>query len=258
MPAIGHTRQICPFPVGECACVESLPFATSGQSERWVWVAWIPIVATVIYYLLPKWLQGHLFMQFAPQLLGYCSLLVWSASNDRLIERLGLAARQFFEGLRWGCITGFGLGGWNLFVILVGIPWLGGDIDFLKDTPHARMPFWIMVPWGILTIAYLVELNFRGFLLGRLAVDLSRRWTHRDNKRKASAWARCSAVILSALTFAFDPFMVTTFRHLHWIAVWDGLVWGWIYVRTWNLYTVIVAHAVEVMVLYLGVRAALL
>ena len=66
------------------------------------------------------------------------------------------------------------------------------------------------------------------------------------------------AVFTSALVFACDPFMVMTFQHLHWIAVWDGLIWGWLYVRSHNLYTVIVAHAVEVVILYSCIKAALM
>jgi len=65
-------------------------------------------------------------------------------------------------------------------------------------------------------------------------------------------------VFLSARTFSFDPFMVSTFGSLHWIAVWDGLIWGWLWIRFTNLYAVIIAHAVEVIILYLTVRAALI
>jgi thiamine transporter ThiT len=65
------------------------------------------------------------------------------------------------------------------------------------------------------------------------------------------------ALIASALIFAFDPFMVNTFQHLHWIAVWDGLIWGIIWLRTRNLYITIVAHAVEVIVMYSSVKFAL-
>jgi hypothetical protein len=52
--------------------------------------------------------------------------------------------------------------------------------------------------------------------------------------------------------------MVQTFRHLHWIAVWDGLVWGIIRVRTRNLFITVVAHATEVIIMYCAVRAVLL
>ena len=62
---------------------------------------------------------------------------------------------------------------------------------------------------------------------------------------------------MSALLFAFDPFLVATFQHLHWVAVWDGLVWGALWVMLRNLYATIVAHAVEVIVLY-GVMRAIL
>ena len=51
--------------------------------------------------------------------------------------------------------------------------------------------------------------------------------------------------------------MVNTFHHLHWIALWDGLIWGIIYLRTRNLYITIIAHAVEVIVMYSAVRTAI-
>ncbi len=66
------------------------------------------------------------------------------------------------------------------------------------------------------------------------------------------------AVTTSALVFAFDPFLVATFKHLHWIAVWDSLVWGLIWVRLRNLYAVIIAHTIEVILMYLVVKSALL
>jgi len=99
----------------------------------------------------------------------------------------------------------------------------------------------------------LVEINFRGFLLGRLASLGSRCFGHGLTRYPSPV-----ALILSALTFSFDPFMVTTFQYLHWIGVWDGLVWGAVRLKTNNLYIPIVAHAVEVMVMYSAVRAALL
>jgi len=57
-----------------------------------------------------------------------------------------------------------------IFVILLLIPLFGGDIEFLSNTPHAKIPVLIMVPWVIMVIAMAVELNFRGFLLGRLLI----------------------------------------------------------------------------------------
>jgi membrane protease YdiL (CAAX protease family) len=129
-----------------------------------------------------------------------------------------------------------------VFVILKGAPGLGYDITFLTQTPHARIPFLVMIPWFVCVIAVFVEINFRGYILGRLL---------------ALSVPAPLAVVLSAMLFSFDPFMVATFRYLHWIAVWDGIVWGMMWLRFANLYAVITAHAVEVMIMYCVVRAAL-
>jgi membrane protease YdiL (CAAX protease family) len=137
--------------------------------------------------------------------------------------------------------------------ILVVTPFLGYDIGFLNMTPHARIPPLIMVPWFICAIAVFVEVNFRGFLLGRLTTLESTLW-----RSKLASRLSPLALLCSALAFAFDPFMVNTFRHLHWIAVWDGLIWGAIRIRTGNLIITIMAHAVEVIILYCAVRAVLL
>ena len=111
------------------------------------------------------------------------------------------------------------------------------------------MPVFIMLPWAILLIAIGVELNFRGFLLGRLMALSQRSWFS-DYPRLGSA----AAIAISAFIFSFDPFMITTFKHLHWIAVWDGLVWGMMWVRLRNLHATITAHAVEVMVMYSALK----
>jgi membrane protease YdiL (CAAX protease family) len=132
------------------------------------------------------------------------------------------------------------------------VPWLGYDIAFLRDTPHAQIPPAVMLPWFILLIAVLVEVNFRGFLLGRLLV-----LAERMAPTLPTPLASGMAIGMTALAFSFDPFMVITFRHLHWIALWDGLVWGLLWVRLRNLYVPIIAHAVEVMVMYSIIRTVL-
>jgi len=109
-----------------------------------------------------------------------------------------------------------------------------------------------MVPWFICGIAFLVELNFRGFLLGRLAALESKLWNSALARRFSPL-----ALITCALVFTFDPFMVHTFQHLHWIALWDGLIWGIIWLHTRNLYITIVAHTVEVIAMYSAVRMAI-
>ena len=198
-------------------------------------------------------------MQFIPQLSAYLALGLWAFHNVDCVAKLGLQAYKISDGIKWGAFTGIILGSFNAFVILSIVPALGGNILLLRDTPHAQIPVWVMMPWFIICIAAIVELNFRGFLLGRL-VNF---WTTTlgtyclSSKRSPQSWILLP-LLLSAITFSFDPFMVATFGSLHWIAVWDGLIWGWIWIRMTNLYAVMTAHAIEVIILYLAVRSALL
>jgi membrane protease YdiL (CAAX protease family) len=228
--------------------------ATTVQAnERGAALALLPIAATVIYYLLPASLQEQTLLQFAPQFLAYLALALWSTRNHPLLPLLGLHPRGLKSGFWRGLVIGLGLGGLNTVIILKAIPAMGFDITFLKDTPHARIPLALMLPWVIGGIAIFVEVNFRGFLLGRLAVRESALWQSPLLRRLSPL-----ALITSAVAFSFDPFMVATFQHLHWIAIWDGLVWGTVRLKTNNLYIPIIAHAVEVMVMYSAVRMALL
>ena len=226
---------------------------TPTQAKEWgATLVLLPIIATLGYYAHPAPLQEQPLGQFAPQIVSYLALGFWAMRNHRFVSRLGLAKENIRDGLRWGLLTGLLLGCLNTFVILSVYPYLGYDINFLKTTLHGRLPFLVMLPWFICGIALFVELNFRGFLLGRLAALESELWRSELFKRHSPL-----ALIASSLIFAFDPFMVNTFQHLHWIAVWDGLIWGIIYVRTRNLYVTIVAHAVEVIVMYSAVRAVI-
>jgi membrane protease YdiL (CAAX protease family) len=223
------------------------------MEERGAALALLPVAATLDYYALPDWLQAQMLVQFAPQMMGYLAFALWGSHNSAIGAKLGVQASNLRVGAKLGLLTGVILGCLNTVVILHLIPWLGFDITFLRDTPHGRVPLLIMVPWFICVIALLVELNFRGFLLGRLAALESSLWRRRTLQRLSPL-----ALLTSALVFAFDPFMVATFRHLHWIALWDGLVWGLLWLFTRNLYTAIVAHAVEVILVYSAVRAVLM
>lgn len=220
----------------------------TSSSERLAWLAGLPIAATAGFYILPSDLQQHPAIQFLPQALAYAALALWALQNFNSAARLGLQPSLLQQGLRWGTATGLALGLLNTAVILYLTPWLGFAIGFLRDTPHAKIPVLVMLPWFIMFIALFVEINFRGFLLGRLLALLS---------GLPAPIAIGTALAVSAIIFSFDPFMVVTFRHLHWIAVWDGLVWGLLWVRLRNLYVPIVAHAVEVMVMYSIVRTVL-
>ncbi|MDP3090235.1 MAG: CPBP family glutamic-type intramembrane protease [Nitrospira sp.] len=228
--------------------------AATVQANEWgAALALLPIAATVAFYLLPASWQKHPFIQFAPQLIAYLALALWAIHTRPPLPLLGLHPRGLRSGFWRGLVIGLGLGCLNSVMILKAVPAMGFDITFLKDTPHARIPLAIMLPWLIGCIALFVEVNFRGFLLGRLAVLESHLW-HLPLLQRLPPLA----LITSAVAFSFDPFMVTTFQHLHWIAIWDGLVWGTVRLKTNNLYIPIVAHAVEVIVMYSAVRAALL
>ncbi len=229
------------------------------NSERATGLVWFPILATPVFYFLPRDWQSIVAIQFIPQIFAYLALGLWAMYNIDHFAKLGLEVHKITRGVKWGIGTGMCLGSFNTFVILYLVPAMGEDITFLRDTPHAQLPFWVMVPWFILCIAFFVELNFRGFLLGRLLGFCSQ--TLKQRQPTSPALMRFGLLLslsLSALTFSFDPFMVATFGSLHWIAVWDGLIWGWLWIRMTNLYLLITAHAVEVLILYLTVRAALL
>jgi membrane protease YdiL (CAAX protease family) len=215
-------------------------------------LALLPIGATFGYYWLPSSFQEEFLVQFAPQLLAYLAMGLWASHTFEVSAQLGLGKAKMGNGLKWGLITGLLLGCLNTFVILSVYPFFGYDITFLKQTPHGRLPVLLMVPWFICGIALFVELNFRGFLLGRLA-ELESTWPGTHSSRRFFPLA----LITSTLTFAFDPFMENTFRYLHWIALWDGLIWGTIWLRARNLWITIVAHAIEVIVMYSAVKVAI-
>jgi len=225
------------------------------ETEQWPSLALLPIAGTIIFYLLPHSFQEFTMAQFMPQILAYIGLGIWASTNQNLTMRLGIQATKVWTGLQWGCVVGLLLGIGNAFIILDIVPTLGKDITFLAETPHAQVPIVLMIPWIITMIAVLVEFNFRGFLLGRLMTLIQH--LLRPSGNHSINFNHTMAIFLSALIFAFDPFMVSTFQHLHWIAVWDGIIWGWMWIRLRNLYAVMAAHAIEVMVLYLWIKDAL-
>src|SRR3979409_863825 len=153
------------------------PHATPAQAEeRGAALALLPAASTLAYYTLPPAIQAQTLIQFVPQILAYLALGLWATRNRDSVSRLGLSKGRVLDGLRWGLLTGLLLGCLNTFVILSIYPHLGYDISFLKTTPHGRLPLLVMAPWFICGIALFVELNFRGFLLGRLAALESGLW----------------------------------------------------------------------------------
>jgi len=211
--------------------------------EKFAWLVLAPGLATAWYYTLPGSLQQNLWITFSPQLLAYVSLAIWALSNRGWKTMFRLDVQRIGPGLKWGALVGVALGVINLSLILQVIPALGGDVLFLRETPHAKAPAWVMFPVGIAVIGMLVELNFRGFQMGRLLTLLGQ-----------SPAGKLSAILVSALVFSFDPFMVRVFHHLHWIAVWDGLIWGVLLLQTRSLYATMAAHTVEVWILYVSLK----
>ena len=217
-------------------------------------LAILPILATVSFYLLPESWQAQRLCQFAPQIIAYVSFGIWAYCNTDIIPKLGLQPTKITAGIRLGLLIGVLLGSFNTTLIVYGAPALGLDIEFLRNTPHAHIPLTVMVPWFIIFIAIAVEVNFRGFLLGRLLALFSQ---HTRPSKDLNMIAPIMALGISSLVFAFDPFMVSTFQHLHWIAVWDGFIWGWLWMQTRNLYIPIAAHSIEVIIEYMAIHTAL-
>ena len=217
-------------------------------------LAIIPILATVSFHLLPDSWQANRLCQFTPQIITYLSFGIWACCNTDIIHKLGLQPTKISAGIRIGLLIGLVLGSFNTTLIVYGAPALGLDIEFLRDTPHAHLPLTLMVPWFILLIAIAVEMNFRGFLLGRLLALFSQ---HTRPSKSLNNIAPVMTLGISSLVFAFDPFMVSTFQHLHWIALWDGFIWGWMWLQTRNLYIPMAAHFMEVIIEYLIIRVAL-
>ena len=211
--------------------------------ERGAWLVVVPLLATILYYALPGDLRENIWLILSPQLAAYGMLAIWLVQNRSPCTRLRLESSRLLAALRWGGLIGLALGVINLTVLLWVIPGLGGNLSFLRETPHAQAPLWLMFPFGIGAIAILVELNFRGFQMGRLLALFG-----------SSRTAQGCAVIVSAFAFAWDPFMVHVFRSLNWMAFTDGVVWGVLLLRTRSLYATMAAHAVEVWILYAGLK----
>jgi len=203
----------------------------------------LPPLAAIFYYvaLAPS---RALLLLFTPQLLAYIAMAAGWREGDA--EAIGLRADQWGSSLLKGSILGLVLGGMNLWILVKGAPLLGKDPGFLRETPHARLPFWLMFPVGLFLVALFVEVNFRGWFLSRLL--------HFAQRRGLAAWSGAGAVLGSALVFSFDPFMVAYFGIFHWLALSDGILWGFLRLRTRSIWAPVAAHTVEVWLIYLVLK----
>lgn len=215
-----------------------IPTLVKDDSEHSSWLLVFPLISVVLYYLL-FFPSSRLHLVLAPLAVGFLSLIAWSVWNRGGLDKLRLRRKGLGAAVGKGALTGVCLALFNLFVILELTVWLGYSYDFLRETPHAGLPFRVMFPLGILVIGFGIEVLFRGWILGRF-------WALLKNIRGGAALS----IFLSALLFSFDPFMVAYFRGYHWLALSDGIVWGALLWRTQNLFSTVAAHTVEVWIVY--------
>jgi membrane protease YdiL (CAAX protease family) len=218
------------------------------------WLLWLPLASMLgvwALYLSP--VGAHLIgwgalpgparwqswgLQLLPLAVAIAVTVRWLAANRWDWTNLGLRPMS----LRWmagAALVGLTLAVVNTTVMSVVVPAWGGSYGVLYDSPHAQAVWWVMLFAIVPAVAVVVEVCFRGFLLGRLLVWLP-----------AGGWGRWGAILVAAWLFAWDPFLVFSFREFHWLGLTDGIVWGYLFVRSGSLLAPMLAHGVEVGLLY--------
>src|SRR5439155_741508 len=102
----------------------------TGLPERGAWLVAAPLLATILYYVLPDGLRENLWLILSPQLAAYGMLAIWLMQNRSPCTRLRLESSRLLAALRWGGLMGLVLGVINLTVLLWVIPGLGGNLRF--------------------------------------------------------------------------------------------------------------------------------
>jgi len=205
-------------------------------TERCNWLVFIPILANIVYFMFPP-KETNIAFLFIPQILSYVTMILWSCINKKFNIRINPA--NYKASIIYGFAAGLITGAINLFFILKVTGWLGQDYEFLRETPHAKIPFLLMMPFGIIMVSSFVEINFRGFIMSRFLTMF------RNNSGGAFA-----AIAISSIVFATDHFMLFYFKIFAWLALFDGIIWGYLYYRTGNILGPIAAHSICVMIVY--------
>lgn len=177
-------------------------------------------------------------VQLLPLVVAGVVAVWWLAVNGWDWPNLGLR-RLPARWLAGGAAVGITMAVVNTVVITILVPMWGGGYSVLYDSPHAQAAWWVMLFVVVPLVAVMVEVCFRGLLLGRLLVWLP-----------AGGWGRWGAILTAAWFFTWDPFLVFSFGEFHWLGLTDGVIWGYLFLRSGSLLAPMVAHGVEVGLLY--------
>lgn len=160
-------------------------------------------------------------------LIGIVLLVLWREYGE-------LAAPRGVQPRQWMVAVGAGI---FVFVAWINLDagWMriGDGLGFDPSLPSGGGLDWWLVTVRLLSLALVVpvmeELFWRSFLL---------RWIHNpDFVRVAPATVGARAFMVTAVLFALE--------HNLWLAgLVAGAVYNWVYVRSGNLWVVILAHAV--------------
>ena len=186
------------------------------------------IAVLVLEGLLPDWAPGFDARWLYPIKAGLVALalaLLWRHYTE--LHAWGLSTRHLLLSLVVGVIV------WGLWINLDAGWMLMGEMTGYNPTDDAGRTDWLLVAFRIagaaLVVPIMEELFWRSFL---------QRWVQQpDFLNLHPARMRFKALLIASALFAIE--------HLQWLAgLIAGLAYGWLYIRTRNLWAPIIAHAV--------------
>lgn len=186
------------------------------------------IAVLVLEGLLPDWAPGFDARWLYPMKAGLVALalaLLWRHYTE--LHTWGLSTRHLLLSLVVGVIV------WVLWVNLDAGWMLMGKMAGYNPTDGAGRIDWLLVAFRIagaaLVVPVMEELFWRSFL---------QRWVQQPDFLAINpARIGLKALLIASALFAIE--------HLQWLAGFiAGMAYGWLYIRTRNLWAPIVAHAV--------------